>query len=314
MTVTARGYLECREVTRRHAKSFFLASALLGRERRRSAFALYSFCRRLDDLIDVASPDDRGRALAKVDALLTAVYAGEAPEREGLPWSAAELAAFADTVRRHQIPRQPFDDLVAGMQMDLVQNRYRTFAELERYCYRVAGTVGLMLSHVLGFTRPDALARAIDLGIAMQLTNILRDVREDAQRGRSYLPEDELAAFGLSSESLASGVTGERWTAFLRCQIARARAYYLRAALGVPQLRSGRWMVRAMAALYGAILEAIERRGYDVFSARAFVSMPRKVQLLCAAALPVPPPRQLMPVPALPVLTAANPPLQEARA
>lgn len=295
-----QGYASAREVTRFHAKSFFFVSALLGRRRRQSAFALYLFCRRLDDLVDVAPAPQREAALARVRAMLDALYEGRIPEDPSLPWSVAELTAFADTVRRHEIPRTPFDDLVAGMQMDLEKSRYAHFRELELYCYRVAGTVGLMISYVLGFTRPAALERAVDLGIALQLTNILRDVREDAERGRIYLPQDELAAFGIPEAALSAGTQGEPWVAFLRCQIARARAYYLRAALGVPMLKSGRWMVRAMSSIYGGILEAIERRGYDVFSARAFVPTSRKLGLLLAAALPARPPRQLIEVPQLP--------------
>lgn len=302
-----QGYASAREVTRFHAKSFFFVSVLLGATRRQSAFALYTFCRRLDDVIDVAPPDRREATLARVRGALDALYAGPVPTSLELPWSPAELEAIADTIRRHQIPRAPFDDLVAGMQMDLEKTRYATFRELELYAYRVAGTVGLMISYVLGFTRPAALERAVDLGIALQLTNILRDVREDAERGRIYLPQDELAAFGLSEQSLTQGPPGERWTAFLRCQIARARAYYLRAAVGVPMLQSGRWMVRAMSSIYGGILEAIEQRGYDVFSSRAFVPKARKLLLLFAAALPTRPPRHVIEVPVVPLLAAPPP-------
>ena len=143
-------------------------------------------------------------------------------------WDEAELAALRDTIQRFGVPEQPFQDLVSGMEMDVAGHRYATFADLELYCYRVAGMVGLLLCPVLGTSDVRAAGAAADLGRAMQLTNILRDVREDLARGRVYLPEDELAAFGLSREDLARGVVDDRWRAFMRCQI-RPGARVLRA-------------------------------------------------------------------------------------
>lgn len=298
-----RGYASAREVTRTHARSFYTASFLLTGERRRAAFALYAFCRRLDDLVDVEGGGNVARRLVDARDLVTSLYVDSpSPHPGALGWPPEEVLALADTVKRFRLPPTPFLELIAGMEMDLTPRRYASFAELERYCYRVAGVVGLLIARVLGFQEPRALDRAVDLGIAMQLTNILRDVKEDADRGRFYLPQDELAAFNLTEADVVSGRGGDRWTALLRCQIARARGYYLRAATGIPLLRGGRWMVRAMAAIYGSILGEIERRAYDVLSGRARVSGGRKLWLLVATLLPRRVPLVPPPIPHVPTL------------
>ena len=324
MTALVRqGYRTARDVTRRHARSFSFASLLLFGARRRAAFALYAFCRRLDDLVDHgdAGQELLPQRLARARGLIAGLYVDtphladptRGPLRERAvrdladgAWDAAELAALRDTIRRFGVPEQPFQDLVSGMEMDAAGHRYLSFTDLELYCDRVAGTVGLMLSPVLGTSDARAAAAAVDLGRAMQLTNILRDVREDLERGRVYLPEDELAAFGLSREDLASGVVDDRWRAFMRCQIARARAYYARAANGVQWLTGfgTRRMVTLMGGLYGGILADIEARGHDVFSARAHVPLATKLRTALATLFRprtvLSPPPEVPPVPLLP--------------
>ncbi|MFN7133500.1 MAG: phytoene/squalene synthase family protein [Myxococcales bacterium] len=299
-----QGYRRARAVARRCAKSFYFASFTLFGARRRAAFALYAFCRRLDDLVDDGRTSGLEARLADARALISRMYrpAPLLPAGE----HAAELAALADTVRRFSIPEAPFQDLVSGMEMDLVRKRYATYEALDLYCYRVAGTVGLMLAPVLGCSAEWALGPAADLGRAMQLTNILRDVKEDLARGRVYLPEDELRAFGLSDDDLAAGRVDERWRAFMRFQIARARALYARAERGIPELKAfgAQRMVRLMSAVYGDILRAIERADYDVFSARVFVPGPRKLALLLRV-LFAPKPRRGSGGPTLPRLPAA---------
>ena len=322
-----QGYRTARAVTRHHARSFSLASLLLFGARRRAAFALYAFCRRLDDLVDEGGDGEQplSHRLARARALIAGLYLelpsladpsrGPVQERaaahatEGA-WDAAELAALHDSIRRFGVPEQPFQDLVSGMEMDVAGHRYASFADLDLYCYRVAGTVGLLLCPVLGASDARATAAAADLGRAMQLTNILRDVREDLDLGRVYLPEDELAAFGLCRDDLVRGVVDDRWRALMRWQIARARAYYARAAAGVQWLGGfgAQRMVKLMGALYGGILADIERRGYDVFSVRAHVPLAARLRtglvtlLRPRAVLPSPPE-----VPAVPLLPRRAP-------
>ncbi|HZJ53048.1 MAG TPA: squalene/phytoene synthase family protein [Myxococcaceae bacterium] len=322
-SLVRQGYRTARAVTRQHARSFSFASLLLFGARRRAAFALYAFCRRLDDLVDQGEGDGEPlpRRLARARALIAGLYlerphladttrgpvdARAAAEPADGAWDAAEIAALHDTIRRFGVPEQPFQDLVTGMEMDVAGHRYASFTDLDLYCYRVAGTVGLLLCPVLGTSDARAAGAAADLGRAMQLTNILRDVREDLARGRVYLPEDELAAFGLSREDLTRGVVDDRWQAFMRCQLARARAYYARAAAGVKWLTGfgAQRMVKLMGALYGGILADIEARGYDVFSARAHVPLGAKLRTgLATLVRPrtvLPPPPEVPAVPLLP--------------
>jgi phytoene synthase len=187
--------------------------------------------------------------------------------------------------------------MIAGQQMDLFRSRYETFEDLHLYCYRVAGTVGLMSSAVLGVDDTSASApwnesegsyipteEAIALGIANQLTNILRDVGEDARRGRIYLPLEDLERFDYSEKDLFNGVVDERWRALMRFEIQRARRFYQQAERGIRALsRDSRWPVWAALMLYQGILDVIERNQYDVFSQRAFVPKPQKLLMLPVA-------------------------------
>jgi len=293
------GYRRAQGLTRVHARSFYFASLLLFGARRRAAFALYAFCRRLDDVVDVGPTQTVAERLTRARAVVAHLFEAGPVEAAGpdSPWPAAELAALKDTIGRFAIPRAPFLDLLSGMEMDVRLKAYPRFAELDRYCYCVAGTVGLMLCPVLGYSDERALPAAADLGRAMQLTNILRDVKEDLARGRVYLPADELSAFGLGEEDLQRGLVDDRMRAFLRCQIARARAFYARAARGIPFLQGfgTRRMVKLMGALYGGILCAIESQGYDIFSARAHVPLSAKLRLAVRALFR---PQTLLPAPA----------------
>lgn len=253
--LVAEGYSSAREVTRRHGKSFYFVSAALPGARKNAAYALYAYLRRLDDWVD--------------------------GDTATLETNEAELAALQDAQRRFGIPAQPMEDMYVGLSTDRVKNRYASFAELETYCYCVAGTVGLMMSAIFG-APPRAFPAAVALGKAMQLTNILRDVREDWQRGRLYLPRDELQSFGITEADIASGQMSAQWRSFVRFQIFRARRWQEEAMRGVAEIPSPvvRWCVRAMGAIYCDILRVIERRDYDVFASRAVVSTPRKLYLM----------------------------------
>ena len=250
----------CREMTRHHAKTFYFASHVLPAQKRSDAYAVYAFCRHVDDQIDLA-PDEaaRLRALADLSHLLHAAYLPDERAEffeNSLPW----LCAFRETIRRRAIPAAYFEDLLTGVEMDRGQVRLKTWEELDRYCYHVASVVGLIMVHVLTEPAPELLKPARDLGTAMQLTNILRDIAEDWQRDRLYLPADELEKFGLTAEDIARQRTGDPFRAMMRFQIGRARAYYGQAEPGIAALPpdGSRFCARLMSVIYGAILDEID--------------------------------------------------------
>lgn len=266
-----QAYAHSEAVTAVHSRSFHMASALLPEGKKQAARALYAFCRITDDIVDCQSGDVADN-LAQWQQMAFASH----PPADNLA-----AVAWADTRQRYQIPARYAEQLVEGVSRDLVQDRYETFEDLATYSYGVASTVGLMSMHIIGFSGADAVPYAIKLGLALQLTNILRDVGEDWRRGRLYLPQEELAAFGLSEANIAAGVVDEAWRTFMRFQIARNRQLYKEAWPGVRMLHhDGRFAIAAAAGLYQAILEAIEANDYDVFNRRAFISTWGKVRRL----------------------------------
>jgi phytoene synthase len=292
MSATLRdGHRRCRRVTRAHGRSFFAAAFCLDPVRRRSAMALYAFCRRVDDLVDEPDGSSRAAIAERLENARRVVRAlgtrRTAPDASG-PWHPHELLALEDAIARHRIPVEPLLALIDGVEMDLVKTRYASFAELDLYCHRVAGTVGLLLVPVLGYADRAALPRADELGRAMQLTNILRDVGEDLARGRLYLPVDELRAAGIAEADLLPGRVDDRFRAFMRTQISRARDGYTRALPGIRHLASARarLAVVLMAVFYRDILRVIEERDYDVFHGRAVVSGRRKLMLAASMLWP----------------------------
>jgi phytoene synthase len=258
-----RAYAHCEAITAHHSRSFHLASRLLPAAKRRAARALYAFCRTTDDLVDCPSGD--------VEAKLTGWrHQGALPEP---PADDLVAVAWADTRSRYHIPHRYAEQLIDGVARDLRQTRYTTFEDLAAYAYGVASTVGLMSMHIIGFAGSAAIPYAIKLGVALQLTNILRDVGEDWQAGRVYLPQEELAAFALTEADLAAGQVDARWRAFMQFQIERNRRLYAEAWPGIALLnRDGRFAIAAAAGLYQAILDDIEAHDYDVFNRRAQVS------------------------------------------
>ncbi len=266
-------YDYCARVTQTHSRTFYLASGLLPPAKRRSVRALYAFCRATDDLIDET------HGAAHIARVLDGWHA-----RLDTPHPAAHdpvPLAWADAQARHGIPRGYADQLIAGVARDLAQQRYASFPELAEYCYGAASTVGLMSMHIIGFSSREALPYAVKLGVALQLTNILRDVSEDWQSGRLYLPLDELAGFGLSEADIAAGRVDDRWRAFMRFQIERVERLYDEAMPGIALLEAdGRFAITAAAVLYRAILRDIEAHDYDVFTRRARVSAPGKLRRL----------------------------------
>jgi 15-cis-phytoene synthase len=269
----------CRRITRDHARTFYLASHGLPRSVRAHAYAVYGFCRWADDGVDCARDvEQAARRLDVAREALESAY-GYGP----LP---AGLGEFRRTVRSRGIPKGLFQDLLDGMAMDLTIHRYDDFPALDVYCYRVAGVVGLMMAHVFGFRHDRCRPHAEALGTAMQLTNILRDVREDSDRGRIYLPLDEMGRFGVSETQIAEGRADDRFGELMKFQIARARRYYQDAERGIPDLigASSRLTVRLMGRMYAGILGEIERLNFDVFQKRASVSKRRKAMIVARCA------------------------------
>ncbi|MEN9213673.1 MAG: phytoene synthase [Gloeomargarita sp. DG02_4_bins_56] len=272
----ARAYAECERVTAEYAKTFYLGTLLMAPHKRRAVWAIYAWCRRTDELVDGPQCDRTSLAtLQDWETQLEKTFAGH-------PQDIYDLALYAAT-QEFPLEIQPFRDMIAGQRMDLCQCRYATFAELETYCYRVAGTVGLMSLAIMGAKQDSAAVRraAVALGIANQLTNILRDVGEDLQRGRIYLPIEDLTAYSYSIKDLKNGVINGAWRRLMQFQIARARAYFRQAEPGVRELyRDARWPVWTALMNYRRILDQIERNDYDVFNRRAYVSLPGKLRAL----------------------------------
>lgn len=277
------GFRLCQEDTRTHARSFYFASHVLPADKRMASYAIYSFCRTADNIVDSpAGSLQDGLTLRRLDGLrgdLDRVYSANPP--------GGKLGALAETVRRYEIPRAYFDDLLRGVAMDVSKTRYATFKELNEYCYCVASVVGLMMTRVFGYADDRAFMHATDLGTAMQLTNVLRDVGEDYRLGRVYLPEEDLGRFGIDEADIARGEVSGRFRALMQFQIARAREYFAKAELGIPLLTNdgSRYCVRLMSATYSGILCAIEENGYDVFRRRAYVPTAQKLLIAARTAL-----------------------------
>jgi 15-cis-phytoene synthase len=264
-------YRACGAITRRHSKSFALSLRFLPAAKRRAVWAVYAFCRTADDIADQAgAPAARLAAIDAWEAELRAAYAGRAVN--------PIFVAFADAAARYGVPLPAALDLLRGARMDVTVNRYGTYAQLRDYCYLVASTVGVLVTPILGALDEEALGDAVALGHAMQLTNILRDVGEDARMGRVYLPADEMASFGYTEADLFAATVDARFVALMRFQIERARHAYRAAEPGIARLQpESRYTVRLALYLYRGILGAIEANGYDVFTKRAYVPLQTKI-------------------------------------
>ncbi|MBL8960652.1 MAG: phytoene/squalene synthase family protein [Gemmatimonadetes bacterium] len=280
---------QCERLTRRHARTFAVASYLLPAEKRRGTFALYAFCRVADDIVDsqagLADRGAAGAALQRMRADLDAALAGHGHN--------AVFRELSWTIRTFGVPGAPLHELLNGVATDLTHTRWDTFEELRTYSEGVAGCVGEMCASVMGIqgARDAAVRRARDLGVAMQLTNILRDVGEDAARGRVYLPADELAQHGFSADDVLDGSALHRpgWRVFMRGQVARAREWYARAMPGIhhlaPDAQRCAW---ACAVGYARILDVIERNGYDSFTRRASLGWGERALVLGKCLLSTP--------------------------
>jgi phytoene synthase len=288
----ARAYDHCHEVVAARAKNFVYAFLLLPPARRRGLEAIYAYCRLADDFADdddLAS-EERARLLSDLRARLRRAIplAGDPPLPELAPCPRLDpvMAALADTARRYGVRRRDLDLVAIGCEQDLVKARYANWAELSDYCFQVASCVGLACLDVFGYRGESEHARALatDLGLAMQLTNIIRDVAEDLERDRIYLPADELLHHGVSTEQLLAGKVDAAWRSFLASQVARARDLFAQAApLATLVRRRSRICPMALATIYQAVLDEVEAADYDVFSHRASLGGNRKLALLGVA-------------------------------
>jgi len=269
-----QSFESCRLIARHHAKSFYFSSFFLPPAKQKAAYAIYAFCRHADDLLDVSANHGRGGQREELKQLLVSLYEDrfvEAPFGQ----------AFHQTVSVYKIPRNYFEELIEGVCSDRGPVRIANFEELTKYCYRVASVVGLMMSKIFGLSDPRGEKHAIELGMAMQLTNILRDVREDHERDRIYLPQDEMAKFGVAGDDIRDQRVNGALTALMKFQIERARRFYQESEKGIPMLANdgSQFTVWAMRWIYAGILDEIENANYDVYRRRARVGLFRKLCL-----------------------------------
>ena len=279
LTQLNKAYEICRKETQQWAKTFYLGTLLLPYEKRKAIWAIYVWCRRTDEIMDSAeastkSQDELSDKLNEWEENTKNIFKGNIK---------SDLdAVLVDTIERFPQKIQPYLDMIEGQRMDLYKFRYANFSELQLYCYRVAGTVGLMTQNVMGIdsaytsapwsNMPDPSEAAIALGIANQLTNILRDVGEDRQRGRIYLPQEDIKKFNYSEEELLNGTINTQWRNLMHFQLTRARDWFHKSEEGIKWLSAdARWPVWTSLRLYRGILDSIERLDYDVFNNRAFV-------------------------------------------
>ena len=270
----------CRKETQQWAKTFYLGTLLLPYEKRKAIWAIYVWCRRTDELMD--SPEALKKSEEELSESLNSWEENTKNIFKGIVKTDLD-AVLSDTLEKYPQTIDPYLDMIAGQRMDLTKFRYKNFDELKLYCYRVAGTVGLMTQNVMGIDAfyaaaswievPDISEAAVALGIANQLTNILRDVGEDRHRGRIYLPQDEIKQFGYSEEELLLGKINSQWKNLMAFQLNRAREWFKNSEEGIKWLSAdARWPVWTSLRLYRKILNSIENLDYDVFNNRAYVN------------------------------------------
>jgi phytoene synthase len=290
----SRAYEFCRQVTRQHAKSFYFSARFLKPAKRQPIYALYALCRLVDDEVDRATIADESNAVAAVEnwkKRLDEIYnqnsCADSQVCEKKAKTAhnknqnAVLTAWRDLLQKYRIKKELPLELMRGVAQDTHIKRYETWADLYVYSYRVASTVGLMSAEIFGYEKPETLDYAEALGIAMQLTNILRDVREDAAMNRIYLPQEDLRQFAVTEKQIFAARADANFKNLMRFEIARARQYYQKAEAGICLLDAdARFTVLLAARIYAQILDEIERQDYDVFSRRAHTTKWQKISMI----------------------------------
>ena len=268
-----QAYDHCQRIAKEHAKNFYYAFKTLPTDKRRAIYATYAFCRLCDDIADEEMAlEEKGRRFAETRRLLDDSLRGNS---DGPVFTALE-----DAANSFGIPEKYFEEVIEGVEMDLMKSRFADFEELRAYCYKVASVVGLVCIEVFGYKDPRAKEYAIDLGLAMQITNILRDVKEDAERDRVYLPLDEIERFGYSVEELMAGVVNEPFRRLMTHQAQRARAYFDSGKRLLPLIdQESRVCPAVLHGVYSALLDRIEASGFEVFERRIRVSTPKKLMI-----------------------------------
>ena len=267
-------YDHCQRIAKEHAKNFYYAFRTLPSKKRRAIYAAYAFCRACDDIADDDLPmEEKRRQLSETRERLTDSWTGQTDDRV--------LSALKDASLTFDIPLAYFEEIIEGVEMDLTKTRFQNFEELRVYCHKVASVVGLVSIEVFGYEDERAKEHAIDLGIAMQLTNILRDVKEDADRGRIYIPQDEMAEWGYSEQELMGGVVSDAFRGLMRFQTERAHQYFEHGKRLIPLVSSeSRACPAVLHQVYSAILDRIESSGFEVFEGRIGLSTPLKLYIM----------------------------------
>lgn len=269
------GFTQAKKITKKFAKTFYLSSLFLPKAKKNASYAVYAICRLSDESVDQSTCLDQENELKKLEQKISVAYS-QLEIQESL------LIAFRYTINNYNIPKEYFDTLIAGMRMDLEIKRYANFTALKDYCYKVAGVVGLIMLKIFGNKDNIAYDYAIKLGIAMQLTNILRDIKEDLGRERIYLPFDEMLKFNITENQLKKGQINEDFKNFIGFQIKRCEEFYTQSQTGIKLIDSRlcRFVILIMKEAYSGILHSIKKNNYDVFTKRACVSKFKKIKII----------------------------------
>jgi phytoene synthase len=263
-----------KETTRYYAKSFYFSSFFLPKDKRYAAYSVYDFCRYSDNIIDSSnlSTTEKSKKILELRQIIDKIYTGELEKDD-------RFYSLSYVVNYYNIPNKYFYDLLIGLEFDNTKVSFETFSELRKYCYHVASIVGLIMTHIFGITSIEALKYAESLGIAMQLTNILRDIKEDTEMDRYYLPAEDLKRFNYSKEELKNKIINNNFINLMKFQIERARSFYQDGLNGFPYLTNdgSRSTVIIMAKTYSSILNKIEKANYNVFSKRIYLSTFEKI-------------------------------------
>ncbi|MBR61757.1 MAG: hypothetical protein CL904_03740 [Dehalococcoidia bacterium] len=267
-------YDTCTQITKSEAKNFYYAFVTLPTKKRIAIYAVYAFARYCDDISDDPETMNRSEKFLYIRQELAESLDGKLTKNPIMP-------ALMDTINKFQIPNSYFYSLIDGVEMDLIKSRFSSFQELKDYCYKVASIVGLISIHIFGYKDPQANQYAIDLGIAMQLTNIMRDLQEDADRDRIYLPQDEMNQFGYKEADLLAGVINDNFTQLMQFQVQRARSYFDSGIKLLDFLQDDAiGCTSILHRLYSRILDRIEENAYDVFSNRASLTSFEKITIM----------------------------------